>query len=461
MSTRVLVPSGVLGLGFDSDALRRGIAWRPDIICIDGGSTDSGPHYLGSGTSKYSRDATRAEWAALLAARAEAGVPLVLGSAGTSGTDATVEWMFAITDEIAREKGWRLRVATLSSSQPAARVAAAIGRGRVAPLAPRIGPDLSAADLHACANIVALAGAEQIGAAIRTGADVVIAGRTTDTALISALPIMNGDDAGAAWHGAKIAECGALCSTRPLSGVVGVVFDEHACTVEAFAEGARCTPETVAAHMLYENSDPFVLHEPGGHLDASRAHYEAADNRRVRITGSQWVAARSYRVKLEGARLAGYQTTILALVRSERYVRNIRTWLARLESFVKREIASRTGLVEGPDGYGIEFRAIGVDAALGLLETKPSNPSEVGVLVIVTAKSQARATDIARLVNPFLLHFPLTEDEELPTFAFPYSPAETERGPLYEFCLNHVMEIDDPMDAFGLEVRDVGDGQTR
>ena len=53
--TKVLVPSGVLGLGFDIEALRRGIKNKPDIISIDGGSTDSGPASLGSGTSKYSR----------------------------------------------------------------------------------------------------------------------------------------------------------------------------------------------------------------------------------------------------------------------------------------------------------------------------------------------------------------------------------------------------------------------
>ncbi len=50
MTTRVLVPSGVLGLGFDEDALARGVKMQPDIICIDGGSTDSGPFYLGTGT---------------------------------------------------------------------------------------------------------------------------------------------------------------------------------------------------------------------------------------------------------------------------------------------------------------------------------------------------------------------------------------------------------------------------
>ena len=49
---RVLIPTGALGLGWDRDALARGIANGPDIIAIDGGSTDSGPSYLGRGVSK-------------------------------------------------------------------------------------------------------------------------------------------------------------------------------------------------------------------------------------------------------------------------------------------------------------------------------------------------------------------------------------------------------------------------
>ena len=43
------VPSGALGLNYDNDALARGVAMKPDIIAIDGGSTDSGPAYLGRG----------------------------------------------------------------------------------------------------------------------------------------------------------------------------------------------------------------------------------------------------------------------------------------------------------------------------------------------------------------------------------------------------------------------------
>ena len=115
-------------------------------------------------------------------------------------------------------------------------------------------------------NIVALAGAEQIQECINTGAEIILAGRTTDTAIISALPLMKGANPGSSWHGAKVVECGALCSTNPTSGVVMVEFDKTGFTVEPMSKNAFCTSETVAAHMLYENADPYILHEPGGYL---------------------------------------------------------------------------------------------------------------------------------------------------------------------------------------------------
>jgi hypothetical protein len=453
--TRVLVPSGALGISFDKAALERGLATRPDIICIDGGSTDSGPYYLGTGTSKYSRAVTKSEWAHLMRARAAADVPLVIGSCGTCGTDDTVEWMFDITAEIARELGQQLKVATLRSSQPRGRVSDALRDDRIRPLAPaaEMTPEL----IDACDNVVALAGAEQIGAALETGADIVLAGRTTDTATIAALPLKRQAHPGAAWHGAKIAECGALCSTHPTSGVILVDFDAEGFTVEPLADGASCTPHSVSAHMLYENADPFVLYEPGGYLDVRAARYAALDNRRVRVTASQWVAQQAYTVKLEAARAVGFQTTIMAILREARYVSNAETWVAKLRTFLVDEI--RTQMALQPESYSLEFRLIGVDGALGSLETKPSAPAEIGVLGIITAGDQETASEIGKLINPWVLHFPLTEDEELPTFAFPYSPAQSERGPLYEFCINHVMQLDDPMDAFRLDVVEVGRGQ--
>ena len=451
MKTRVLVPSGVLGLGFNRDALARGLSLNPDIIAIDGGSTDSGPFSLGAGQSKYSRAASKVEWRDLMVARAQAGVPLVIGTAGTCGADATVDWMYDITCELAAELGQKLRVARLYSSQPAARVIAALEAGKITPLTPA--PDIGAQALRDMTNIVALAGAEQIQAALDTGAQIIIAGRTTDTATIAALPLRRGAHPGAAWHGAKIAECGALCSTNPTSGVIVVDFDDTGFTVEAMHETALCTPHSVSAHMLYENTDPFVLYEPGGYLDVRQARYTALDDRRVRVEGSEWVPGR-YTVKLEGARIAGYQTTIMAVLRDAHYAAHAQAWVDKLTAFLTVEIQRRMDLA--PTDYQMEFRLIGVNGALGPLENRTGTPVEVGVLGIVTAQTQAIAAEIGKLINPFVLHYPLTEDEELPTFAFPYSPATTDRGALYEFALNHVMELASPMEAFRIEVTEVG-----
>ena len=457
MTTRVLVPSGVLGLGFDRDAFHAGIRRRPHLISIDGGSTDSGPFYLGSGTSKYSRRSTLAEWSLLLEYGLEYGIPIVLTSAGTCGTDSTVDWMLKITDEAACSLQRRVHVATLKTSQARDDIACALAGNRLSPLVHA--PELSDESLERCSNIVALAGVEQITAAIETDADVVIAGRATDTAGIAALPILNGEHSGAAWHGAKIGECGALCSTLPMSGVIEIDFDQSGCTVEPMHASARCTPQSVSAHMLYENADPLELLEPGGRLDVRQATYRALDERRVRIEGSEWVASPSYTVKLEGAGPAGYQTTILVILRNERYVANASCWIERLEHFLMGEIPQRTGF--SPEEFRIEFRLIGINAALGTLETKRNVPNEVGVMCIFTAATQDRATEIAKLANPFLLHFPLSNGEELPTFAFPFSPAESERGPVFEFLLNHVMTLTDPMEAFRIEEVKVGRGPPR
>lgn len=445
---KVLIPSGALGLGYDREALARGIALQPDIIAIDGGSTDSGPHYLGTGTSKYSRSSTKAEWRELMAARAQAGVPLIIGTAGTCGADDAVDWLVEITREIASETGETLRLAILKSGQDNQAMIAALGEGRITPLP--AAPDISDAILADCTNIVALAGAEQIQAALDTGADIVIAGRTTDTAIISALPLARGCHAGGAWHGAKIGECGALATTSPNSGTIMIDFDADGFTMTPMGSQARATPHTVSAHMLYENSDPHILFEPGGHLDVRGSTYTAIDDRQVRVTGSKWVPSDRYTVKLEGARLVGYQTVSLALVRDARYVANIRTWCDDIMEKCTAKAKARVG-----GTFDIELRLIGVDATLGALDTSHVAGTEVGVMGIVTAQTEALSREVAKMLNPYLLHHPLTEQEEMPTFAFPFSPSEMSRGAIHEFCLNHVLEIDNPMNVFRLTVEDI------
>ncbi len=443
--TKILIPSGALGLGYDRNALMRGIEHKPDLIAIDGGSTDSGPHYLGTGTSKYSRSSIKSEWRELMQARAMANVPLVIGTAGTCGADDAVDWLLDITNEIATETGQDVTVAVLKSGQPADRVMRALDQGRITPLEPVIDVDHNL--LQSCTNIVALAGAEQIQAALNTGADIVIAGRTTDTATIAALPLARGCHAGGAWHGAKIGECGALATTNPSSGTIMITFDADGFTVEPMGQNARATPYTVSAHMLYENSNPLQLYEPGGHLDVTGATYTALDDRRVRVTNSTWVPSDAYTVKLEGARCGGYQCVSLALIREARYVQNIETWTEAVEENCRQKAQER---IEGD--FTLELRIIGLNATLGAQDVNAQIGTEVGVLGIVTAPTEMVAKEVAKMLNPYLLHMPLTEDEEMPTFAFPFSPNEMNRGEIYEFCLNHVMELDDPMQAFSLTI---------
>ncbi|MGJ8615908.1 MAG: acyclic terpene utilization AtuA family protein [Sulfitobacter sp.] len=449
--TRVLIPSGALGLNYDKVALQRGIDAKPDIIAIDGGSTDSGPSYLGRGVSKYARASTKLEWAGLMEARAQAGCPLVIGTAGTCGADSAVEWMLDITREIAAEQGRPLTIAVLRSQQDAAEMVTALEEGRITPLpnAPDISPDL----MKSCTNIVALAGAEQIAAALDTGADIIIAGRTTDTAIIAALPLMRGCHAGAAWHGAKIGECGALCATNPQSGVILVDFDDEGFTVTPLADGAHASPHTVSAHMLYENSDPFILFEPGGHLDVTCADYVAVDETSVRVTGSKWVPSDAYTVKLEGARPAGFQTVLIAMLRDARYVANAAIWAADIETKCAAKVGERLGL--SPDVFTVELRLMGQSASFGGLEPRSETAIEIGVIGIVTAATDALSMEIGKLLNPYMLHHPLTADEEQPTFAFLFSPAEMPRGQTYEFALNHVLTLENPMQAFALEVIEV------
>ena len=443
-TVKILVPAGALGIPFDKNALMNGIKQKPDLIAIDGGSTDSGPYYLGSGKSKYSYSSTKRDWSILMKMRAKAKVPLLIGTAGTCGTKSSVEWMLKITKEIAKENKEKLKIVTLKTDLSNKFVLEKYKTGKIKPLegAPKINEDI----IKNCTNIVALAGAEQIQKAINTKADIIISGRSTDTAIIASLPIYHGLNVASAWHGAKIAECGALATNNPKSGVVLLEFDQYGFTITPMCKNTKATPQTVFAHMLYENVDPYILFEPGGYLDVSKAKYKKNKKNGVRVEGSKWFNKSPYTLKLEGARLVGYQTISMVLIRDTYYIKNINKWGSKIkDSFLRKTKKNILFDVK------LELRIVGKDATLGNLEHIKFNNNEVAVMAIFTANSQEKANDSAKLLNPDLLHLPLRINEPMPTFSFPFSPPETEKGPLFEFCFHHVIEIDNPKDFFHLE----------
>lgn len=440
-TVNVLVPIGALGAGIEEPDVIAGLALGAHVIACDAGSTDSGPAYLASGRSKYSRAATKADLAILIRARARAGIPLLVGSCGTSGCDLATSWMRDIALEICAEEGMTPRIAVLYSEQEASRLAQEAASGRVHPL-----PPLDAVDPQVfgrCDHIVALMGPEPYVAALEAGADIVLGGRTTDTAVLAAVPLMRGMGAGPAWHAAKIAECGALCSVYPRDGGVMIRVGTDRFEVEPLRARNRCTVETVSAHMLYENSDPFRLIEPGGILDVREASYRQLDARRVEVTGSRW-EPQPYTMKLEGAGASAWQTIMLVGIQDPKVLRSLPRFVEQMHEVLTQRVHDAMGHTAGV--FDISLRPYGWNAVSGIQEPPHAPPQEVGLLFVATAASQEIATQIAKTCNPMFFHMPLEKEQELPTYAFPFSPAEIERGPVYEFRLNHVVQVSNPFD---------------
>ena len=447
----VIFPVGMLGGGFSRETVKRGIELGADAIAVDGGSTDSGPYYLGTGMARTSEAAIRRDVQILLTAAREAGIPLIVTSCATAGIDAGVDWMAGIVESIARAERLTFTMATIYSEQSAASVLAALDAGQITALPPA--GSLPASTVRRCTHIVGLMGHEPIAAALDAGADVVLAGRATDTASVAALALRRGLPAGPAWHAAKTVECGGLCTTDPRSGGVYVQVDRTGFTVEPLAPHASCTPATVAAHMLYENADPFRMREPSGTLDTSQATYTACDDRSVRVEGSQFEKASQATIKLEGSAVAGYETVSIVGIRDPHILADISTWLDILDGTINDHVQTLLGLDRSD--YDTQLRAYGYNAVLGSLDPDLSTPREVGVLLKVRASDQATATAIAKIANPGLNHLPLPGMTHMPSFAFATSPAEIERGPVYEFVLNHTIDITSPDELFRTEFRQV------
>jgi hypothetical protein len=439
---RVLVPAGVLGAGCPQDAFDRGLLLSPHAIAVDGGSTDSGPYYLGAGVSKMTRKATKRDLRQLMIGRERLGIPLLVGSCGTSGTDAGVDWMASICQEIAAEEGHAVRIALVYSEQSKEQLFKYLAAGAITVLPPA--KELTRSRLVECDHIVGLLGYEALAAAITAGADIVLSGRTTDTAVLAAVPLMRGLPAAACWHAAKIAECGGQCTANSRLGGVMISIDRDGFDVEPLHSNNYCTPYSVSAHMLYENADPYVLKEPGVLLDATHAKYEQLTERSVRVTGGLCEKT-PYTMKLEGSGVVGYRAMLFSAIADPKVLAELDTWLTRLTEYLTHGIHSVLGFSAGD--YQLEIRPYGwnaLDPTSGRNARPPAQ--EVGLMTLVTAGAQTEATEIAKFCNPALLHFPLNPSDPLPSYAFPFSPAEVELGALYEFKLNHVVHLADPLE---------------
>ncbi|TGK44488.1 acyclic terpene utilization AtuA family protein [Leptospira andrefontaineae] len=444
---KILVPIGAVGGGIAEEEFKIGLSRRPDAIACDAGSTDSGPSYLGTGQTKYAREAVKEDMRIMIVGGNELSIPVLIGSCGTCGSDMGVDQMKEITLEICKEERIKAKIACIYTEQAHATIKKKLHENKIRPLAP-LG-DLTESLIDECDHIVALAGAEPFIQAIDKGATIILCGRATDTAMMSALPLRWGLPPGPTWHAAKTVECGAQCTSIPAKGSVLITVDKDGFTVEPTLEGSKCTPYTVSAHMLYENANPYKLVEPSGTTDTSTAIYKQLNEVAVRVEGTSFYPAEKYTMKLEGSGAVGFQTITLVGIRDPEVCAHLNEWSTNLKNYINSQIKR---LKYDTNKFSYDMKLYGYNAILG--EKIPDDseaPREVMVLFTVTGDTQEMASKISKLVQPYLLHFPYNFNEQLPSFAFPFSPSAIDKGAIYEFKLNHVVELDDPLELVRIE----------
>ena len=453
---RALATTGFLGTGFLEESLNRAMEARPDFIGCDAGSTDPGPYYLGSGETQASRAATKRDLRLMLLEGQRAGVPVIVGSAGTAGGDPHLSFTRSIVEEIANEEGLSFRLAVIHAELDRSYLKEKLRAGRVRPLQPAPVFDEEAVDR--AARIVAQMGAEPFMAALDAGAEVILAGRSSDTSIYAAVPLLAGCQPGPTWHAAKILECGAASVVHRLypDCLMAWIRDDDF-IVESPNPAMRCTPVSVVAHTLYENADPYHLYEPSGMLDTSEAKYEPLGERAVRVTGSRFVPAERYTVRLEAAQHLGHRFTVIAGIRDPVVLRQLDRFLGGLRETIAHKVSASLQLSLEHD-CRLHFRVYGKNATMGHLE--PHNAldgHEVGLVIDVIAGSAEQARAVINIAWHTALHHPVPEWTGLiSNLAFPYSPPELDGGPVYRFCANHLLELDDPGEPFRIEYANIG-----
>ena len=298
-------------------------------------------------------------------------------------------------------------------------------------------------------------GAEPWQKALEMGADVVIGGRSSDSALFAAVPLMHVLPPAQSWHMAKTIECGAMVA-EPLPGVttsiIGRVRSDHF-LVEPTHPNGVCSTLRVAAHTMYENSSPYFLYEPPGMIDTSACTFKQETPRAVKVMGSRFVPAEKYTIKLEGAEQVGFRTITIAGTRDTDLIGQIDQFLETVKGHVKSQAA---GQGFSPDSYKLFFRVYGKNSVMQEWEPQADAPAhELGIVGECVADTQEIASAIMNMAHGAMLHdsYPgrLCSSGNM---AFPYSPQDIETGPVYRFNIWHLVEPADPMEMFKVDVLD-------
>jgi acyclic terpene utilization AtuA family protein len=450
-SLRIVCPNGHLGFApIKTGSFDIGCASEPDLICADSGSCDVGPGPLGADISSSPLAWQTQDLETMLLAARRLGVPMIVGSAGDTGSNSRVDLFVGIIQDLARKHALgKFRIGYFYSELAKDRLYERIAAGdEIAGLDDR--PALDRTTLAATDRIVAVAGIHPYIKLLDQGADVIVGGRSSDCAIFAAPAIRQGFPEALAYFYGKVLECASFCA-EPYAGkesVLGEITMDDV-KVTALLPEQRCTPASVASHAMYERANPFYEYFLGGHIDMSECRYEAYDERTARITGPRYVPAAELRVKLEGAGKIGERYVGIVGVRDPYTIANIDAVIGW----------SRAQAVErfGTDGYELHFTVYGRDAVLGEREPLRGTPGhELAVVVqgIAPTKELAEEVCMTGTRQMFYARLPQVKgtaggvafllDEVMPA------------SPAYRWTLNHTMRVADPLELFPTFLAEAG-----
>jgi hypothetical protein len=448
---RIVCPNGHLGFApIKTGSFRIGCESEPDLICADSGSCDVGPVPLGADISSSPLQWQTDDLEAMLLASRRLGVPMVVGSAGDTGSNSRVDLFVGVIRDLAKKHGLaRFRVGYFYSEVGKDALRRRIVAGdEILGLDGR--PPLDLATLEATDRIVAMAGIHPYVKLLDAGADVIIGGRSSDCAIFAAPAIRRGFPPGLAYFYGKVLECASFCA-EPYGGkesVLGEITMDDV-KVTAMLPEQRCTIASVAGHAMYERANPFYEHFLGGHIDMSGCLYEQYDERTVRVTGPLYVPASELRVKLEGAGKIGERYVGIVGVRDPYTIANIDL----VTAWAREQVVERFG----DKGYELHFTIYGRNAILGDSEPLKAKPGhELGVVVQGVAPTKAMAEEVCMIATRQMFYARLPQvrgtaggvafllDEVMPA------------SPAYRWTLNHTMQVDDPLELFPTFITEAG-----
>ncbi|MDO7787407.1 acyclic terpene utilization AtuA family protein [Desulforamulus aquiferis] len=451
---RVLSPTAILGYGFPEQSFIKGLEKNPHLIAVDAGSTDPGPYYLGAGVSFTDRMAVKRDLELIISAGLQKEIPVVIGTAGGCGAKAHLDWNLEIIKELAEEKDWAFPIAVINSEIDKDKVIEAFNNCKISPLYPV--PELNLHEIQVAERIVGQMGVEPVIEALNKGAKVVLAGRAYDPAVFSASAINAGFDKGLAIHMGKILECGAIAAT-PGSGsdcLLGTLRSD-CFIVEPLTTERKCTPTSVAAHTLYEKTNPYLLPGPGGVLDLRETSFTEETERSVKVAGSRYIANEKYTIKLEGAKKVGYRTVSIAGCRDP-------IMISKMEHIIE---AVRGRVQDNFSKYNYEyylnFNIYGKNGVMAQLEPeKVINSHELGIIIEAVGETQEIANTICSFARSTMLHYGYPgRVATAGNLAFPYSPSDFKGGAVYNFNIYHLMEVENPLSLFPIDIINFGEGK--